>query len=451
MPMERLDPLEVIEYPVQTSQWGKSLIDSLNSIFAGIQKQNNSMIDNITGQFEALKQDVFGKIQNIESTANEALLLAKENQTHLEAYRLETDRKLECVNSEIQLLRFNNIKLTRQNRIIKQQSNNNENYSRRKNIIIRGITECENETNAICEEEARKFICNKLKIDEDAVSAMDIVRCHQMGGRDGKRHGARQTQKRKVIVRFNNYKDKSSVWEKRFELNGNDYSLSENISRDTEFNQQKLYPLFKKAKHMEDYKKKVFLNCDTLVIDGTHFTVDNMGSVPDELHPRQFSEKKSDTHFIFGGIHSEFQLFTNWYPCSVEFKSHHFESSEQAYQWAKADHCKDAAAAEKLLYATSLREAKDLGAEVEGLIESDWDQKKNGVMEQILRINCKDNADLKQLLLDSGNCVLAKAGKDSHWAVGLSINRDDIFDTKKWRGQNWLGKLLASIRLELSA
>ena len=43
---------------------------------------------------------------------------------------------------------------------------------------------------------------------------------------------------------------------------------------------------------MEDYKKKVFLNCDTLVIDGTHFTVDNMGSVPDELHPRQFSEKK---------------------------------------------------------------------------------------------------------------------------------------------------------------
>ena len=78
-------------------------------------------------------------------------------------------------------------------------------------------------------------------------------------------------------------------------------------------------------------------------------------------------------------------------------------------------------------------------------------QKKNDVMEQILRIKFKDNADLKQLLLDSGNCVLAEAGRDSHWAVGLSINRDDIFDTKKWRGQNWLGKLLASIRLELSA
>ena len=176
-----------------------------------------------------------------------------------------------------------------------------------------------------------------------------------------------------------------------------------------------------------------------------------MGSVPDELHSRQFSEKKSETHFIFGGIHSEFQPFTNWYPCNVEFKGHHFESSEQAYQWAKADYCKDVAAADKLLYATSMREAKDLGAEVEGLMESDWDQKKNDVMEQILRIKFTDNAEMKKMLLDSGNCVLAEAGRDSHWAVGLSINRDDIFDTKKWRGQNWLGKLLASIRLELSA
>ena len=42
----------------------------------------------------------------------------------------------------------------------------------------------------------------------------------------------------------------------------------------------------------------MFLNCDTLVIDGTHFTGDNLGSVPGELHRRQFSDKKSDTHFI---------------------------------------------------------------------------------------------------------------------------------------------------------
>ena len=73
-------------------------------------------------------------------------------------------------------------------------------------------------------------------------------------------------------------------------------------------------------------------------------------------------------------------------PVSYRVKGHHFESSQQAYLWSKADYCKDAAAAEKLLYATSPEEAKDLGANVEGLMESDWDQMKNSVMEQILRI-----------------------------------------------------------------
>ena len=100
---------------------------------------------------------------------------------------------------------------------------------------------------------------------------------------------------------------------------------------------------------------------------------------------------------------------------------------------------------------TTCNRCRDLGAEVEGLMESDWDQLKNSVMEQILRIKFTDNVELKTILLDSGNRVLAEAGRDSHWAVGLSINRDDIFDTNKWKGQNWLGKLLASIRLELSA
>ena len=33
---------------------------------------------------------------------------------------------------------------------------------------------------------------------------------------------------------------------------------------------------------------------------------------------------------------------SNWYPCKVNFNDHEFDSSEQAYQWAKADYCKHA-------------------------------------------------------------------------------------------------------------
>ena len=127
----------------------------------------------------------------------------------------------------------------------------------------------------------------------------------------------------------------------------------------------------KKAKNLEKYKKKVFLNGDVLMIDGERYTVDNIHTVPRELHPRQFSKKKNDTHLMFGGIHSVYNPLSNWYPCKVKFNDHEFDSSEQAYQWAKADYCKGVAAAEKLLYTTSPREAKDLRLTVTGLKGSD--------------------------------------------------------------------------------
>ena len=103
-----------------------------------------------------------------------------------------------------------------------------------------------------------------------------------------------------------------------------------------------------------------------------------------------------------------------------------------------------------MLYTTSPREAKDLGLTVTGLKGSDWDKKKNGVMEQILKIKFKDNIDLQKYLLDTETIQLAEAGRDNYWAVGLAITRDDLFDTKKWKGHNWLGKLLTCVRVELS-
>ena len=125
------------------------------------------------------------------------------------------------------------------------------------------------------------------------------------------------------------------------------------------------------------------------MIDGERYTVDNMHTVPYELHPCQFGEKKNDTHLLFGGIHSVYNPLSNWYPCKIKFNGHEFDISEQAYQWAKADYCQDGTAAEKLLYTTSPREAKDLGLTATGLKESDWDKKKNSVMEQILKIKFK--------------------------------------------------------------
>ena len=431
--------IEVIEYPNKTSEWGKTLIDNLNDIFSGI-------IQNITGQLEALKLEIVAKVDAVQKTATDALTLAQDNQKKIDELTTETNKRFDEVIAENKSLKCINDNLEKKIKQNIEQSNNSENYSRRNNIVVRGIVEAENETNEKCEEELRKFLCTKLKMSAETVDALRIERCHRMGG---KKRGAAHQHKRPLIVRFSGYKDKSAVWSMRSQLTGRDYSISENFSRGTEFNRQKLYPMFKKAKHMNNYKR-VFLNDDNLVIDDVRYNVDTIDTLPAELHPRRFSERRNKTHLLVGGIHSEFQPLTNWYPCKVQFKGHTFDSSEQAYQWAKADFCKDDAAAAKLLYTTSPRDTKDIGSTVEGLAGTDWDQKKNGIMEEILRYKFSNNDELKKQLLDTKTIHLAEAGRDKHWAVGLPINSVDLFTTDKWTGHNWLGKLLASVRTEIS-
>ena len=432
--------IETIEYPNKTSEWGKSLIDTLNGIFS-------TFLADVTKQFDEIKLDIATKVEAVEKSATDALALAQENQKNFEIFKEETNKKIDYVVAENKSLKYLNDRLEVKVKQNVQQSNSSENYSRRNNIVVRGIVETDNETNEKCEEEIKSFLLNKLSLSAESVSALRIERCHRMGG---KRRGAAQQHKRPIIMRFGGYKDKSIVWDRRSQLTGREYSMSENFSRGTEYNRQKLYPIFKKAKHIGRYKK-VHLNEDILVLDDQRYNVDSIGTLPADVHPRRFSEKRNHTHLLVGGIHSEFQPLSNWYPCKVQFKGHTFNSSEQAYQWAKADFCQDNAAASKLLFTTSPRDAKDLGSEIKGLRDTDWDQKKNGIMEEILRNKFCDNKDLKKQLLDTKDIILAEASRDIHWAVGLPINSADLLITKKWTGHNWLGRILASVRTEMSA
>ena len=68
------------------------------------------------------------KVEKAETTANEALSLAKENKETFESFKLETTEKFELLKSENKKLKYDNDRLTYESNQVKQQSNNNENY-----------------------------------------------------------------------------------------------------------------------------------------------------------------------------------------------------------------------------------------------------------------------------------------------------------------------------------
>ena len=443
----------VIDYPVKTSEWGKTLIDTLNPIIDRLEKLIDGVNQNTNKQFKTFREEFNNKIDDIKGTATSALTLAQQNEQNIQSMSSRIDSlettcaKLSAENKAINCkndkLEFTCDELSNENRELKQHTNNLDNYSRRSNVVIRGLTEPQGESNADCERAARDFFKDQLKLSDDVVSSMKFERCHRLGKRAAFR--------RPVIVRFSNYKDKVIVWDAKFKLTDHRFSVSDNFSRDTEFKRRKLFAIYKKAKTVEKFKKKSTLNGDVLVVDSVRYSVDNLQMLPQELKPRQFSEKSDGTHLVFGGIHSDSQPFTNWYPSKLCYKGNTFQNVEQAYQWAKAMHAKDTRVARKLLYTTNPRVAKNLGRSVKGLTATTWDADKKDIMRELVSIKFTDNADLKKELLDSNDLKFAEAGLDPFYGIGLAISSNDIFDPAKWKGQNHLGMILENVRASLKA
>jgi len=437
-----------IDYPNQTSGWGRTLIDILNSNLIKIQMQIRGINDNIGEKFRSFKKD----IESIKSTSDAALQLAQENKKNIEDLRAEQKNNNDEIKEEINYLKFTCEDLLSENKSLKQHTNNLENYSRRNNIVIRGVAESRGENNADCANKARNFLINKLMLQADVVNRMVFVRCHRLGGYDKRRqyqkfHQANDgQQKRPIIIRFSNYSDKALVWSARGQISDDSVFISENYSSDTEYKRRKLYTILKKAKTLDDYKMKCSLNGDVLVLNSVRYTVDTLSDLPADLKPRQFSEKSDGKCLAFGGYFSDYSPFSNWFPCQIRYRGRTFKNVEQAYQYAKAIYGKDAATAMKLLYSTDPRVAKDLGAKVKGLAGSKWETDKYNIMKELVMSKFTDNTDLKTVLLDTGTMILAESGYDEHYAIGLPLTSKDVFNTGKWSGKNKLGEILCKVR-----
>ena len=154
------------------------------------------------------------------------------------------------------LLRTSNRKLTA--RVDSQES-----YTRKENLVIRGIKDNGDETPEASIAAVRNVFIRDLKLDADVVNKMIFVRCHRLGKYAANDDGPKFH--RSMIIRFMNYNDRQQVWNKRFDIGNKSISISENYANPVEMRRKLLYPVVKKAKSLEQYNK-VFLRNDQLHI-----------------------------------------------------------------------------------------------------------------------------------------------------------------------------------------
>jgi len=156
---------------------------------------------------------------------------------------------------------------------------------------------------------------------------------------------------------------------------------------------------------------------------------------------------ETETHIFF---YKTAKHYSNFYKTEFYYDGHLFHNSEQAFMYCKANHFKDYDTMEAILEETDPMSVKYLGRLVQGYDEDDWNRHRQTYMFGVCFAKYSQNETIKNDLISTGNKILVEASPtDRIWGIGLPCSSPDIYDEKKWRGQNLLGKVLMYVRDEL--
>lgn len=132
----------------------------------------------------------------------------------------------------------------------------------------------------------------------------------------------------------------------------------------------------------------------------------------------------------FSGQHS---FMSNFYFSTVKYKGEVYKTVEHAFQAAKTANDEER---KHVQGAGTPGEAKKRGRKVE--LRSDWEEVKDDVMLELLRIKFSSE-DMRDKLLATGT---AKLIEGNHWG-------DQYWGVCRGKGKNRLGQLLMKVRTEV--
>lgn len=162
-------------------------------------------------------------------------------------------------------------------------------------------------------------------------------------------------------------------------------------------------------------------------------------------------DKRSEMKIIcFHNPDEENGFLSNWYLSPFSLNGVGFSSVEQYMMYQKAVCFNDLAIASKIMKTDDVAVIKSLGRAVSDYDDIVWSRIRENVVYDGLLAKFTQNNNLRDQLLETGECVLAEcAVKDQVWGIGLSMKDPNRFDTGKWRGRNLLGHLLMKVRKQL--
>ena len=141
---------------------------------------------------------------------------------------------------------------------------------------------------------------------------------------------------------------------------------------------------------------------------------------------------------------------SNWYLSDFSLNGVKYTSLEQYMMHQKAVRFHDEEVAMKIMATDDVAEIKALGRLVKGYDGSYWNGVRQIVVYEGLKAKFSQNEELKRVLLDTGDDLLAECSASDHiWGNGISMYDERRFRVVNWEGQNLMGYTLMMVREDL--
>jgi ribA/ribD-fused uncharacterized protein len=148
--------------------------------------------------------------------------------------------------------------------------------------------------------------------------------------------------------------------------------------------------------------------------------------------------------FFWDGIYSQ------WFPVDLWIDGRTYNCAEQYMMHRKATHFKDFETAARIMISTRPRDQKEFGRSVKNFDKIEWEKLCRDVVFQANLVKFTQHKNLKEQMLATGNRKFVEASPfDTIWGIGLGENDDSIHDAKNWKGTNWLGVALDSVKAKI--
>ena len=371
--------------------------------------------------------DIHAKLDGFSDMKNDLLDLKNSIQELIQGFKFN-ELLLNEANATIGVIKEDNAALKTQVQTLQNQTNflhnkliYQEDFSRRENLVISGISE-ENRENCFM---IAQDIFSHLGADN-----VVIQRCHRVGQ---KRHGTH----RDILVRLLYFSDKIMLLRRKGNLPRGIF-FNEDYSGETRRRINAIRPAFKEAKK---HDARAVMVKDKIIFRGKEYSLENIGNIG--FDNTKISEKKNNSTIAFAG---RFSSFSNLSPAPIEIDGVLYASTEHFYQYNKCLASGNHTAAAEVLLSKEPESAMTAGAAVKATKE--WTQTEGKrIMKRAAKIKFTPQ-HMQQKLRSTGDRHIAEATRNTLWGVGVPFT-SDCLNMDTYKGENIMGQILMELRAEL--